>query len=194
MIRLFVAVPFPVEVRERLALMSGGIPGARWTAVDNFHLTVRFIGEVDRHGYDDVVAALGRVRAPGFDLTLARIDQFGKGDKARVLWIGVEKNPPLLHLHERIESALVRAGLEPEGRKYSPHVTLARLQGAPSGRLAAFVQTNHLVRIGPLKVERFALFSSWSRGEGPLYEIEADFALGALAAPSAGPSVTPPGD
>lgn len=177
MVRLFVAIPLPPEMRERLAMMSGGIPGARWTAADNFHLTVRFIGEVDGHAYDDVVDALALVRAPGFDLVLSRVDHFGKGDKARVLWIGVEKNPALIHLHGRVESALVRAGLEPEGRKYSPHVTLARLERAPSGRLAAFVQTNHLVRVGPLAVDRFVLFSSWSRGEGPIYEIEAEYPL-----------------
>jgi 2'-5' RNA ligase len=176
-IRLFVAIPFPLDMRQRLALLSGGIPGARWTAADNFHLTVRFIGEVDGHGYDDVVDALAQVRAPRFDLVLSRIDHFGKGDKARVLWIGVEKNPALLHLHDRVESALVRAGLEPEGRKYSPHVTLARLDRAPSGRLGAFVQANHLVRVGPLSVDRFVLFSSWSRGEGPIYELEAEYPL-----------------
>lgn len=187
--RLFVGIPLPVEVRERLALMSGGVPGARWTTTDNFHLTVRFIGEVDRHGYDDVIAALGHVRAPGFELALGHVDHFGKGTKARVLWIGVEKNPALLYLHDRVESALVRAGLEPEVRKYSPHVTLARLQAAPTGRLAAFVQTNHLVRIGPIAIDRFALFSSWSRGEGPIYEVEAEFALGVLAGAA---SVNPP--
>jgi 2'-5' RNA ligase len=190
--RLFVAIPFPVEVRQRLALMSGGVPGARWTTVDNFHLTVRFIGEVDRHGYDDIVAALGQVRAPGFDLALARVGQFGKGDKARVLWIGVEKNPALIYLRDRVESVLVRAGLDPEGRKYSPHITLARLRGTPSARLAAFVQTNHLVHIGPLAIDRFALFSSWSRGAGPIYEVEAEYALGAPAVPDAARPINPP--
>ena len=175
--RLFVGIPFPDAVRERLAEMAGGIPGARWTPVDNFHLTVRFIGEVDRGGYEDVLGALSLVRAPGFDLTLSGIDQFGKGEKARVLWIGVGKNPALIHLHDRVESALVRAGLEPEGRKYAPHVTLARLDRAPPDRLGAFVQMNHLARIGPLSVEHFTLFSSWPGGEGPTYEVEAEFPL-----------------
>ncbi len=180
--RLFVGIPFPEAVRERLADMSGGIPGARWTPVDNFHLTVRFIGEADRAGFDDVIDALTQVRAPGFDLVLSGIDQFGKGEKARVLWIGVAKNPPLIHLHARVESALVRAGLEPEGRKYAPHVTLARLDRAPPDRLGAFVQMNHLVRIGPLPVDHFVLFSSWSGSDGPTYEVEAEFPLSPAAA------------
>jgi 2'-5' RNA ligase len=176
-VRLFVALPFPSELQDRLALLSGGIPGARWTMADNFHLTLRFIGEVDRHGYDDVVAALGHVRAAGFDLVLRGLDQFGKGEKARSLWIGVEKNPALLHLHERIEAVLTRAGLAPETRKFTPHVTLARLQGAAGDRLGAFVQAHYLARFGPLAVDRFALFSSWSDADGPVYEIEVEYPL-----------------
>lgn len=177
MVRLFAAIPFPSELQDRLALLSGGIPGARWTLADNFHLTLRFIGEVDGHTYDDVVGALGQVRGTSFELVLRGLDQFGKGDKARSLWIGVEKNPSLLHLHERVEGVLTRAGLEPEGRKYTPHVTLARLQGAAGDRLGAFVQANHLVRLGPVSVDRFALFSSWSHGDGPHYEIEVEYPL-----------------
>lgn len=177
MIRLFVAVPLPPETRQRLAMLSGGIPGARWTAPENFHLTVRFIGEVDGRTYDEVAAALGQVRASNFALTLSGIDQFGKGDKARMLWIGVEKNPALHYLRDRVESALVRTGLEPEKRRFSPHVTLARLRGAPGGRLAAFVQTNHLTRLGPVPVDRFVLFSSWYHGEGPIYQPEVEYDL-----------------
>jgi len=184
-VRLFVALPFPSELQDRLAQLSGGIPGARWTPAANFHLTLRFIGEVDGHTYDDVVGALGQVRAHRFELVLRGLDQFGKGDKARVLWLGVEKNPALLHLRDRIETSLTRAGLEPEGRKYTPHVSLARLQGPAGGRLGAFVQANHLARFGPLAIDRFTLFSSWSRGEGPIYDTEAEFALGA-------PPISPP--
>jgi 2'-5' RNA ligase len=182
-VRLFVAIPLPPEVQDRLALLCGGIPGARWTLADNFHLTLRFIGEVDRYGYDDVLAALGQVRATGFELVLRGIDQFGKGEKARVLWLGVEKNPALVHLRDRVEAALGRAGLEPETRKFSPHVTLARLRGAAGDRLGGFVQANHLVRLGPLPVDRFVLFSSWSHGDGPIYEAECEYLL---ASPAAG--------
>src|SRR5260221_11802765 len=123
MVRLCVALTLPLAVRERLIMLSGGVPGARWTAIDNFHVTLRFIGEVGFHPAQAFAMALAQVRAPGFALTLSTIDQFGKGEKSRVLWIGVEKSPALLHLRDKIESALVRAGLEPEGRKYAPHVT-----------------------------------------------------------------------
>jgi 2'-5' RNA ligase len=177
MVRLFVAIPFPPALQAQLAQLSGGIPGARWTVSDNFHLTLRFIGEVDAHAYDDAVAALGQVRGAGFELVLRGLDQFGKGEKARVLWLGVEKSPALLQLRGRVESALSRAGLAPAARKYTPHVTLARLHGAAGGRLGEFVQANHLVRLGPLTVDRFALFSSLSDGDGPVYEIEVEYPL-----------------
>jgi 2'-5' RNA ligase len=176
-IRLFVAIPFPPALRQRLATISGGIPNARWTDEENFHLTLRFIGEVDEGTGHDVAEALASVRGERFALTLHGIDQFGKGEKARVLWMGVDKNPALLRLHDRIESTLVRAGLEPEGRKFTPHVTLARLYGASPDSLGAFVQSHQLVRLGPIAVESFALFSSWQHGEGPVYEIEAEYLL-----------------
>lgn len=182
MVRLFVAIPFPSELRQTLATVSGGIPGARWTDEDNLHLTLRFIGEVDGGVYEDVIAALGQVRGERFDLSLGGIGQFGKGEKARVLWMGVDKNPALTQLRDRVESALVRAGLEPEGRKFTPHVALARLHGAAGDSLGAFVQTHQLVRLGPVAVDSFVLFSSWYHGEGPIYEIEAEFLLTPAAA------------
>lgn len=177
MIRLFVAIPFPPALRRQLATVSGGIPGARWTDEDNFHLTLRFIGEVDEGTGRDIVDALGQVRGERFDLSLGGIDQFGKGEKARVLWMGVDKNPALVRLRDRVESALVRFGLPPEGRKFTPHVTLARLYGASGDSLGAFVQSHQLVRLGPVEVDSFALFSSWTHGEGPIYEIEAEYLL-----------------
>ena len=186
MIRLFVAIPFPPALRRRLATMCGGIPGARWTDEDNFHLTLRFIGEVDEGTGRDVAEALGPVRGERFDLSLGGIDQFGKGEKARVLWIGVDKNPALVRLRERVESALVRLGLTPEGRKFTPHVTLARLNGAPADCLGGFVQSHQLVRLGPITVESFALFSSWSHGEGPIYEIETEYLLNPPVSPPVG--------
>ena len=177
MVRLFVALALPAQVRERLGLLTGGVPGARWTAVESFHLTLRFIGEVAEHAAHELALALAAVRAPRFELTLAGVDQFGKGEKSRVLWIGVERSPALMHLRDKVESALVRAGLEPDGRKYAPHVTLARLRDTPGARLAAFIQAYNCVRIGPIAVDRFVLFSSWQHRDGPTYREEAEFLL-----------------
>jgi 2'-5' RNA ligase len=177
MVRLFTALPLPEMVRQHLLLASGGVPGARWSEPHNMHLTLRFIGEVDHGLADDCAAALETVAEPHFDLTLEGVGQFGSGERSRTLWAGVEKNPALVHLRDKIESALVRAGLEPEGRKFTPHVTLARLKDAPKSRLAEFLQIHGGLHVGPFRVDRFVLYSSWLGHDGPVYREEAVYPL-----------------
>jgi RNA 2',3'-cyclic 3'-phosphodiesterase len=170
MIRLFVALELPEHVRERLTGLMGGVPGARWTEAQNLHLTLRFIGEVENGLLPDIDVALGSVTAPAFDVVLDGIGQFGSGSKARVLWAGVERNDALMHLNQKVESALVRTGLPPEERRYSPHVTLARLRESPPERLGRFIQDRGLFRAGPIRMEHFTLFESRLGRSGPVYE------------------------
>lgn len=177
MVRLFVALPLPEIVRQQLALVAGGLPGARWTPVDNFHLTLRFVGEVDHGAADDLVAALDLVTAPRFALTLAGVDHFKTGDKPRTLWVGVEREPALARLRDKVEAACIRAGLEPEVRRFVPHVTLAQLRDAPGDRLAAFFGQHYGLRIGPVPVDRLVLYSSWRQASGAIYTEEASFPL-----------------
>jgi 2'-5' RNA ligase len=177
MLRLFVAIALPEGVRQHLGLLAGGVPGARWVDPENLHLTLRFIGEVDGGCADDIGAALGGVVARPFELTLAGIGHWGTRERATELWAGVEKNPGLSHLHDKIESAMVRLGLEPEARKFSPHVTLARLSGSPDSRVAKFIADNNLFRLPPFPVRTFTLFSSFLSRGGAIYTPEADYAL-----------------
>lgn len=118
--RLFVAIPLPEEVRERLGLLAGGVPGARWVDPEKLHLTLRFIGEVDGGWAEDIMAALSGIVAKSFDVAMAGVGHWGTRERATMLWAGVEKNPALSHLQGKVESALVRLGLDPEGRKFSP--------------------------------------------------------------------------
>lgn len=178
MIRLFVALELPEAVRERLAGLGGGVPGARWTEPENLHLTVRFIGEVENGLLPDIDAALGSVSAPAFDLVLDGVGQFGSGSRSRVLWAGVERNDALVHLNQKVESALVRAGLPREERRYSPHVTLARLRDAPQERVGRFIQDRGLFRAGPVRVEHFTLFESRPGSGGPVYDPLREYPLG----------------
>ena len=114
-------------LKERLAMLAGGgLPGAKWVPVDNYHLTLRFIGEVPNHRAEEIDAALLAIRAREFSLTMAGIGTFAKGGRAVSLWAGVERNPQLDHLQNKIETALQRVGIEPERRRFAPHVTLAR--------------------------------------------------------------------
>ncbi len=131
MLRLFVGIGFPPELKLRLSLLCSGIPGARWVDPGNLHLTLRFIGEIVEDLAADVDEALARLRARRFALQLAGTGVFGGGDRPRSLWVGVERSPELVALRDKIEQALIRAGLPPEPRKFAPHVTLARLHNPP---------------------------------------------------------------
>ena len=137
MLRLFVGIEFPPELKLRLSLLCTGVAGARWVDAGNFHLTLRFIGEIAEDVAADVDEALARIKAPRFTLQLAGTGVFG-GNRPRALWVGAERSPELVRLHDRIEQALIRAGLEPEGRKYAPHVTLARLREPDLGQARPF--------------------------------------------------------
>ena len=176
--RLFVALDLPSSVRAQLAALSGsGIPGARWVPPENYHLTLRFIGDIPGHVARDVDDALLALRARGFTLTLTGMGTFSKGGISNALWVGAEKTPSLDHLRQKIETALQRCGLEPERRKFQPHVTLARLDNPAEAKVAAFVQAHNLFRTEPLAIEHFTLFSSLLCKEHAVYTPEAEYEL-----------------
>jgi len=178
MVRLFVALDLPETVRERLgALTQARLPGARWVPPENMHLTLRFVGEVDHGLADDIDAALAGISARGFSLTLEGIGVFESGRRLHALWAGVERNAALEHLRAKVESAVVRTGCAPERRKFSPHVTLARLDQPDGAKLGGFLHDHGLFRLGPVAVEHFTLFSSRLGRDGAHYTAEADYAL-----------------
>jgi 2'-5' RNA ligase len=175
--RLFAAVEIPQETAVELEFLRGGVDGARWIDRENYHITVRFIGDVDGHTADAVCTAFDNVDADAFTLELTGVGAFG-GDKPRTIWAGVAANPGLSHLHSSVEGACRRAGLAPESRKFSPHVTLARLRnGGGAQSVQRFITRNNLYRSRPFPVDRFVLMSSRpSRGGGP-YVVEEEFPL-----------------
>ncbi|HWD59563.1 MAG TPA: RNA 2',3'-cyclic phosphodiesterase [Stellaceae bacterium] len=176
MLRLFVGIDFPPELKLHLSLLQSGVAGARWIDPGNFHLTLRFIGEVDEAVAADIDEALSRLKARRFTLQLAGTGIFG-GDKPRQLWVGVERETALAALQAKVEQALMRAGLQPEPRKYAPHVTLARLRDAKRGDLQQFLASHAQFRAVPLAVERFSLIASYPTKAGPVYEDQADYEL-----------------
>lgn len=177
MIRLFVAVPLPERIKERLALMQQGIPGAKWMAPENFHITLRFIGEVTEDLAEDIDGELAGIRAPAFDLELASVGHFGHLQKARLLWVGVERNPALQHLRDKVDRALVRAGLAPADRKFTPHVSLARIKGETGHHLANFLAEHSTFRSEPIPVRSFGLVASYLKATGAVHETVADYVL-----------------
>ena len=182
MIRLFVALTLPESLRLRLSALKGGVPGARWLNPDNLHLTLRFIGEVETGTADDLDAALGGVVAHAFDLSLSGVGFFGKPNAARILWAGVQPSDALNHLQAKIEAALARAGLPVEQRRFSPHVTLARLRRSPGNRIEQFVADNAGFHADLITVDRFTLYSSFLSSSGAIYTPEAEYPLAGLEA------------
>jgi RNA 2',3'-cyclic 3'-phosphodiesterase len=176
--RLFVGLELPRELRSCLAGLAGrGIPGARWVPSENYHLTLRFIGEMPGWRAEEIHTAMAELRAPGFVLTVSGLGTFHKGDRATTLFATVERSNSLGRLRSKIETALQRVGLEPERRRFSPHVTLARLDNVPEPKLVQFVQSNNLFRAAPVSVEHFTLFSSQLGKEQAVYTAEAEYPL-----------------
>ena len=178
MIRLFVALEIPSPVCERLLALQGGVSGARWLDREQLHLTLRFIGEVSESTAGDIDDALTGVRVPGFALALAGVGAFG-GKAPRSLWAGVRASSELVHLQRKIENALQRLGLSAEQRKFTPHVTLARLRDPPRAQVQEFLTTVALFSSGDFLVDGFALFSSELASSGAIYRVERNYPLAA---------------
>lgn len=180
--RLFVGLDLPWEVRRRIGMLSGaGIPGARWVPDENYHVTLRFIGETPRYLAEEIDHALAALRMPAFTLTLTGVGTFAKGGRSQSLWVGVERSEKLERLQAKIETALQRCGLEPERRRFQPHLTLARLDTGAEAKVAAFVQAHNLFRAEPVAIEHFTLFSSQLGKDQAVYTAEVEYPLGRSA-------------
>lgn len=175
--RLFVAFALPAAIRTRLIAMMGGIPGARWQDDAQLHLTLRFIGSVDRHAAEEIALALSRVHAPPIEIALSGVGQFETRGRPNAVWAGVSPHDDLAALHRKIDQALVRAGQEPERRAYLPHITLARINAA-SGAADRFLEAQAGLGSPPFTLEHFALFESHLGGEGASYHIVERYRLG----------------
>ena len=176
--RLFIGIALPGEVRRRLAGLCSGLPNARWVEPANMHITLRFIGEVPGDEADILHQFLGGIEAPAFTLTLAGLGSFGSARKVRALWVDIAADPGLVHLQEKVESAVARAGFEPQGRKFKPHVTIARLKGTPAGRVGEYLEQGGAFRAGPFTVSAFTLYRSHLGHKGAHYESLAEYPLG----------------
>lgn len=178
MARLFLGVDLPEMVDAHLELMCGGLPGARWEEREKLHLTLRFLGEVDGGTQRAVIDALGRVRVPAFPMTLKGVGVFPPRGLPTSLWVGVEDPGPVSELRRRIDRALDRLDVEPDPRKFAPHVTLARFKAEPDvPKIVEYMSAHVLFRSEAFMVERFFLYSSLKSPKGSKYRIEAGFHL-----------------
>lgn len=169
--RLFTALEIPRDAAMSLSLLRGGLPGARWVDVENYHLTLRFFGDVEGHVADEIADALDRVRRPAFTLALSGVGAFGS-KKPHALWAGVSASPDLHALQAEIERRCQRIGLAADPRKFIPHVTIARLKNVGPRDVAGYLSTRGNFSSAPFRVSRFVLMSAReSTGGGP-YVVE----------------------
>lgn len=177
--RLFTGLEIPYDVQLALSLKRGGLYGARWIDPENYHITLRFIGDVDNRVANEVSDELDRLsHSDGFRIRLDHLGSFG-GDRPRALFAGVESNPALERLQAAHERVLRRLGLEAEARKFVPHVALARLRGSAAIDVAEFI--HQAGKFTPLEftVGRFVLFSSRNSVGGGPYLVEQGYPLAA---------------
>lgn len=177
MSRIFVAIDLPPAVKRELAGISSSLPGARWVREEQIHLTLRFIGEVDGGVFEDVRQGLADIRGSAFTMRLAGLGIFPPGRHPRILWAGVEPLEPVVDLHNRVESVLVHLGLAPEGRSFSPHVTLARLRDTPVAKVTRYLADNAVFVSTGFEVQAFHLYSSILTRNGAIHQIEASYSL-----------------
>jgi 2'-5' RNA ligase len=168
MIRLFAALELPPPVRDALLAVMGGVAGAHWQRDDQLHLTLRFIGEVNRHKAADIAAALASVNVVPFTLALDGIGSFDHRGRIDALWVGVTPRARVAELAKRVDGALVRVGIAPETRAFVPHITVARL-GRSAGSINAF-PASPVPALG-FDVSGFALWESRMGSGGSNYEI-----------------------
>ena len=173
--RLFVAIRPPEAIRELLIDAMDDSADFRWQDDGQLHVTLRFVGEVDRPLADDLADALGRIRSEPFQLRISGVGRFEQRSSG-ALWAGVEPKEPVASLAAKAERVCQQTGLEPERRAFHPHITVARWSG-PMPQLDPLIERNAALRSEPFEVDRFILYESHLNRDGASYEPIADYPL-----------------
>src|SRR3954452_18671018 len=176
--RLFTGLEIPAEISQTLSNLRGGLPGARWIDPENYHVTLHFIGDIDGMSANEIASMLFRINRKPFEVKLQGLQSFG-GRKPRAVVAAVEPSRPLIELQAELERMMQRIGLDPEGRKFTPHVTLARLHDASSQGVADYLSVRGYFPSRSFMASRFVLFSSRASTGGGPYVVEAPYALSA---------------
>lgn len=174
--RLFVALAVPAPVAQSIMLIQGGVPGARWQTREQLHMTLRFIGEVNGRDAAMLDDALSAIAAPGFDLQLHGVGQFGN-KQPHALWAAARPGEALAHLQRKVDNAIRRVGQPQDAHKFRPHVTVARLRNPEQAKVIEWL-THHALFTSPMfRVDAFQLYSSRLTSDGSVYAVERDYPL-----------------
>ncbi|MES2035498.1 MAG: RNA 2',3'-cyclic phosphodiesterase [Pseudomonadota bacterium] len=175
--RLFAAIAIPDDIGQPLLGRMHGLDGARWRPLEALHITLRFYGDVKDQVARDLDDALTSIASAPFGLTLDSVGAFGEGRDIHAVWAGVAESEPLRALAAKCETAARRVGLKTEGRRYTPHVTMAYLRRVDPAFVATWLEANALLKSPTFAVDRFGLYSSHQTGEGSRYRLEAEYRL-----------------
>jgi len=175
--RLFTGLELPTDLAAALTGARGGLHGARWIDPENYHITLRFIGDVDHALARDVYGLLAEIHRDPLDVTIEGLDAFG-GKRPRAIVARVAPDRPLLELQAAHERQIRKAGAAPEGRKFSPHITLARLRDASPLDVADYLAVRGAFPRVTFTARRFVLYSSRDSVGGGPYVVEAAYPLG----------------
>ena len=169
--RLFTGIELPDEIRQKLARLKQPLPSTRWIEPANYHITLRFVGDIDHGVAREFAAELATISFDPFALTISGLSTFG-GNDPRTIWAGLEKSEPLELLARACDRAARNAGLKPEGRKFAPHITLARLNTPRIHPIARYLQRAGSIKLDPFLVDHFQLFASKPNTGGGPYVVE----------------------
>ena len=175
--RLFAAIDLPERIIDDICATYQAIPGARWMREEQLHITLRFFGETSTDQENKLVKSLEKISLPHFQLSLKGTGVFPPRKEARVLWVGIEQQQPLLRLQALIEKASVKCGFKHDRRRFSPHISVARLKSAHPDKVAGYVVDNSLFISEPFEIHAFHLYSSHLSKEGAQYIREVTFPL-----------------
>ncbi len=174
--RLFTGLELPASVAGQMALARGGVVGARWLDPEDYHITLRFLGDVDGRLARDVAETLGEIRRPTTPVRFESLSWFGAG-RPRAIVAKVKPDPALIDLQAEQERRLRRVGVAPETRKFTPHVTLARLRGVGVVAMADYLASRGALAVEAFTAERFVLYSARDGSGGGPYIVEAAYPL-----------------
>ena len=175
--RIFLALRLNEIAISLLKNLGGTVPGARPVPEEQMHLTIRFIGEVDGTMFKDIRERLLDLDSPEVDLAIGGVGHFPPRGAPRVLWAGIAPSADLFTLRNRINSLLRQSGIDPDPRKFHPHITLARLKNTSSGKVAKFLTENHDLAVPPFRVSELTLFSSILSSKGAVHSVEGCYPL-----------------
>ncbi len=178
MIRLFIAVELPPDIRSYIKDLGRGIPGARPIREEQIHLTLNFLGEVEGTMFKDIRECLLKVKKNPFPIQISGVGHFPPRGKPRVLWAGVTPADEVIRLKKRVDKELLTCGLKMDKRKFIPHITLARLRDSPIQRVTAFLAGNSFLKTPEFTVDSFHLFSSRLGRNGAIHTLEESYELG----------------